>query len=44
MSVTYSLVCPETKIRLWVGQRGAGEDIPWLYEGEIAMKQLTDFF
>lgn len=43
MSTTYSLCCPEMKIRLWIGQSRLGTDF-YVYSGEEeTMNNLSKF-
>jgi len=37
MSITYSIFCPETKKRLWIGQRN------YIYSGEEEIANLSRF-
>jgi hypothetical protein len=44
MSVTFSIACPETKKRLWIGQGKRTDDMKIFYSAELeTMLYLADF-
>lgn len=44
MSATFSIVCPETKLSVWIGQGSNAEGMRSLYTGEPAtMERLKRF-
>lgn len=43
MSVTYYMVCDDCMKSLWVGQRGAGTDTPWIYRSDEAIDKFEAF-
>ena len=43
MSRTYELLCHECRVSIWIGQRNAGSDRPYIYTTANELEKLRTF-